>query len=359
MAASRLRATDYGPLIEKISDLIKAWTSLTISYAGRLELLRSVIQGICCYWLAVFPIPAIIIDRIEGMCRQFLWGSKMSHVAWRQVCLPKDEGGLGLRDIRSWNKALLAKTLWNIHLKKDMLWVKWVNEFFLRGCSIWEWVPKSDSPPIFKNLIRIRDEMVLKEGTVHATILQLEKWNQPRGLHVSSVYEWLRPRAPSRPCFRTIWHSLCEPKHSFMVWLVALERLQTKDRLKIGDGELACVLCHGENESHSHLFFQCTVVREIWGCIRRWLRINRHITTIRSGLKWTKKDVQGTSWLSRARRIAFHCLVYTTWTLRNKVLKENIFITIQAMVTQIQVHVYQSLYAKFPEFERTMSNGAC
>lgn len=74
LAASRLRLTDYGTLIEKISNLSKAWTSLTIFYAGRLELLRSAIQGVRCYWLAIFPIPDIVIDKIGIMCRRFLWG---------------------------------------------------------------------------------------------------------------------------------------------------------------------------------------------------------------------------------------------------------------------------------------------
>lgn len=66
----------------------------------------------------------MVIDRIESLCRSFPWSSKVSRVSWRQICLPKDEGGLGLRYLRTWNKALLAKTLWNIHVKKDILWVK-------------------------------------------------------------------------------------------------------------------------------------------------------------------------------------------------------------------------------------------
>lgn len=40
--------------------------------------------------------------------------------------------------------------------------------------------------------------------------------------------------------------------------------------------------------------------------------INRTISTMRSGLKWIQKDVAGTSWLSRAWRIAFACLTYIT-----------------------------------------------
>lgn len=191
LAASRLRGSDYSPIIEKISELTRTWTSFTLSYAGRLELLRSVIQGVSCYWLSIFPILSIVIGRIEGLCRVFLWGSKVGRVAWKQVCLPREKGGLGLLDLRSWNKALLAKTLWNIHTKKDTLGVKWVNEFFLRGWSIWEWVPKKDSPRIFKKLVRIRDEMIAKSVTVQAAIAMLEPWSGLSGLHVKSVYNCL------------------------------------------------------------------------------------------------------------------------------------------------------------------------
>lgn len=249
-----LQLPDFGdpiiPIIEKISELIRTWTSFTLSYAGRLELLRSVIQGFSCYWLSIFPIPSIVNGRIEGLCRVFLWGSKVGRVAWKQVCLPREKGGLGLLDLRSWNKALLAKTLWNIHTKKDTLGVKWVNEFFLRGWSIWEWVPKKDSPRIFKKLVRIRDEMIAKSVTVQAAIAMLEPWSGLSGLHVKSIYNCLRPCAPPSPALLPqLWHSVCTPKHSFIVWLAMLERLPTKDRMKLGDGNLGCVLCGAANET--------------------------------------------------------------------------------------------------------------
>lgn len=109
-----------------------------------------------------------------------VWLIKASRVSWRQICL---------RDLRTWNKALLAKTLWNIHVRKDTLWVKWVNEFFLRGGSIWEWMPKPDTPPIFKNMVRIRDEMVANAGSIHEAQLRLEAWCNHKGLQVRFIYE--------------------------------------------------------------------------------------------------------------------------------------------------------------------------
>lgn len=62
ISASRLRGSDYAPLIERIAEMIKAWTSFNLSYAGRLELIQSVVQGVSCYWLSIFLIPAIVIE---------------------------------------------------------------------------------------------------------------------------------------------------------------------------------------------------------------------------------------------------------------------------------------------------------
>lgn len=122
-----------------------------------------------------------------------------------------------------------------------------------------------------------------------------------------------------------------------------------------------CELCRVSSEHHGHLFFQCRVVREAWDTIREWLSINRRITTVRSGLKWLHKYVKGTTWLSRARRIAFTSIIYFIWIARNRSLKDNAAITGAMLVTQVQIHVYPSLFVKFPEFERRFTRlvGSC
>jgi hypothetical protein len=73
--------------------------------------------------MSMFPIPALVAKRIEKIQRDFLWGGlndegKMHLVEWDKVCSPLDEGGLGIRDIRRFNQALLGKWLWRFAYKE-------------------------------------------------------------------------------------------------------------------------------------------------------------------------------------------------------------------------------------------------
>ncbi|KAK6142914.1 hypothetical protein DH2020_023262 [Rehmannia glutinosa] len=124
LAAQKLNVNHYAPLYDRIASYINKWTANSLSYAGRLLLIKSVLQGVECFWLQIFPLPNTVIDRINRLCRVFLWGKNTSPIKWSKVCLSSDEGGLGLRDVHSWNRALLAKVLWNIHSKADSLWVR-------------------------------------------------------------------------------------------------------------------------------------------------------------------------------------------------------------------------------------------
>ncbi|GJV43034.1 zf-CCHC domain-containing protein [Tanacetum coccineum] len=45
-------------------------------------------------------------------------------VNWKDVCKPKSQGGIGLKSVRSWNVALMAKHLWNVASDKVSIWVR-------------------------------------------------------------------------------------------------------------------------------------------------------------------------------------------------------------------------------------------
>lgn len=55
-------------------------------------------QGIESFWIHNFLIPATVFDKISRLCGYFIWAGTRSKVALADLCKPKEEGGLGLRD---------------------------------------------------------------------------------------------------------------------------------------------------------------------------------------------------------------------------------------------------------------------
>ncbi|GJV54104.1 hypothetical protein Tco_1449845 [Tanacetum coccineum] len=89
-----------------------------------------------------------ILLNIQQLMRTFLWCNGeykrgRAKMAWDDICLPKHEGGLGLRSLETFNIALMTTHLWNIVSNKESLWVQWIHAYKLKGRSIWD-IPLED-----------------------------------------------------------------------------------------------------------------------------------------------------------------------------------------------------------------------
>ncbi|GJY24271.1 RNA-directed DNA polymerase, eukaryota, reverse transcriptase zinc-binding domain protein [Tanacetum coccineum] len=80
-------------------------------------------------------------------------------VSWDKICKPKDQGGLGLKNLGVWNEVLMIKHLWNVAVKKDTLWVKWIYMEKLKDISIWEAQCDDKSTVGWKNILSLRDKV--------------------------------------------------------------------------------------------------------------------------------------------------------------------------------------------------------
>ncbi|KAL2239613.1 UNVERIFIED_CONTAM: hypothetical protein Sindi_0602500 [Sesamum indicum] len=101
LLSCRLSITDCQPLLLKIDQRIAGWEGLSLSYAG------------------------------SG-------NSGYAKVAWTEVCRPTEEGGQGLRDIATLNRALMTNKLCEvIKCERTSIWVDWLYHDRLLNTSIW------------------------------------------------------------------------------------------------------------------------------------------------------------------------------------------------------------------------------
>ncbi|KAL0415991.1 UNVERIFIED_CONTAM: hypothetical protein Slati_3431000 [Sesamum latifolium] len=313
LAIQHLSVTDYSPLVNRIANCISKWTAKSLSFAGRLELIGSIIQGVECFWLQCFPLPAEVVDKIHRLYRNFLWNSKRAPVVWEEIYHPKEEGGLGIRHIQSWNVALLARVLWKIHRKADTLWLKWVNGVYLRGTSVSDWQSKKGDSPLLRRLADIQDRLIAAFGTSEAAVQCMTDWSNAKGLETSKAYEYFRPKLTRQLWKAATWKAFIPPKYSFILWLGLRGRLATRNRLAFLQEEHSCSFCINTLESAGHLFFACPFSVHVWTHIRQWLGITRRMSTLANTVKWLKKEKTGSSVQNKARAIALACTIYSLW----------------------------------------------
>lgn len=69
---SRLSPRHCSPILEKMQTKLEGWSTKSLSYAGRRELISSTLNSMHIFWSAIFEIPATISSQIERICRRFL-----------------------------------------------------------------------------------------------------------------------------------------------------------------------------------------------------------------------------------------------------------------------------------------------
>lgn len=157
----KLRICDYRPLIDQLKSRFTSWSSRALTFAGRKQLLSSVIFGTVNFWFSTFILPKGCIRTIESLCSRFLWNGNITtraaaKISWSQVCLPKSEGGLGLRELASWNKTLCLKLLWLLHTESESLWASWTKKHRLKHLSLWSIDEQKQSSWIWQSILKLR-----------------------------------------------------------------------------------------------------------------------------------------------------------------------------------------------------------
>ncbi|XP_074298109.1 uncharacterized protein LOC141628926 [Silene latifolia] len=260
---TRLKKLDCACLIEKICGRVHSYGARKFSYAGRLVLIKSVLNTLHSYWASMFILTKGIIRSIEATCRNFLWENGTEYrrvplVAWEKVCTPKEEGGLGLKNQEVWNKAMVGRLVKCIADKRDSIWVQWVQWNHIRGRDWFEYTPSTNSSWVWRRICKVKQEIA--HGFVDGVWVV-----QPTEYTPSGCYDWLRNTRPPVCWSKVVWNNWALSKHQFMGWLMAHEALNTVDKIiSYGmDVDASCLLCGQANESLSHLFFACQYSRKV------------------------------------------------------------------------------------------------
>jgi hypothetical protein len=265
------------------------------------------------FWVSIFPISRAVIKQITCLCRNFLWTgdtcrSKSALVAWKTVCLLKNEGGLGLLDIQVSNNCFIAKHLWNIHLKQDSIWIRWIHHFYLATHSIWNAHAQRTSSLLWKSIILLKNHLVELYGGHQLVIDSMAGWAQQEGGFTPNAYASLRHHGSAVHWDTIVWEQWALPRHSFTLWMAILGKLRTKDRLRFIRIDTLCVFCRQAEENHEHLFFGCNWTFSLWNMVKSWLQLSRRMSTLNSAMRGLPCKMK--TLVAKVRRVSLCILVY-------------------------------------------------
>lgn len=118
----------FNLMVEKIDRVIANWNKSLISPTGKMTLINSSLLSVSLYYLSVYPIPDVILDKISTKARKFLWsncGNRSGiHLVNRiDISLDHSEGSLSFKNLRISKVALMAKHVFSFLNQCDLIWV--------------------------------------------------------------------------------------------------------------------------------------------------------------------------------------------------------------------------------------------
>ena len=190
---------NYNNLVEKMKKVLNPWTARSLSLAGKVTIVNSLILSQATYKFLCLDSPdEKIFSRIRKMITEFIWDGKKAKIAYRTLIRSKEEGGLQLVDVSKKDEAL--KIAWVKRAQTTSnVWLDIANEILpidaleLFECSI--------SP-------KVLNKMGIPKNTVIYSILRA--WT---GLHHSD------PATKSEILNKKLWFNthITHKKKSFVM----------------------------------------------------------------------------------------------------------------------------------------------
>ena len=171
---------------------IDSWYNRFLSQARKEIMLKAVISALPTYTISCFMLPKVIIKEITMVMRRFWWSLmndryRIHWIGWKKITASKRDGGLGIRDMEHFNKALLAKQGWRILKNLTSLLARVLKAKYFRNCDFLNAQCYSSSTYAWKSIVQPQD--LIERGN---------KWIVGDGEHIDVWKDnWIHSQQPS------------------------------------------------------------------------------------------------------------------------------------------------------------------
>jgi hypothetical protein len=185
---------------------LSSWKGKNLSLGGRLTLINSVLSSLPMYMMSFFSIPKGVLKRLDYFRSRFFWQNdeqkrKYRLAKWDILCQPKEQGGLGIHNLKIKNIALLSKWLYKL-LTSDGTWQQILRIKYLGSKPISQVQWKNGDSHFWASLMKVKQDFLrfgtytIKNGSRLAGVWSLEPSMTPAP-DLSSPSDTSHPHQPT------------------------------------------------------------------------------------------------------------------------------------------------------------------
>ena len=132
-------------------------------------MLQALAQAIPFYVISCFRMSKSFLHELNMIFAHFWWGDtknrkRIHWKKWDALCCSKLDGGFGLKNLESFNLALLAKQWWRILRSQDSFCYKVLQARYFPGSTPTKALRGSNSSYMWKSLLAGKE--VVDQGTI-------------------------------------------------------------------------------------------------------------------------------------------------------------------------------------------------
>ncbi|XP_074315284.1 uncharacterized protein LOC141651470 [Silene latifolia] len=221
------------------------------------------------------PLPQTVLKQINHLSRNFFWGikdgeTKMQFKSWNHICAAWNRGGFNIKNVQTWNIALLLQWIWKLSNGPTSLWVKWNKE----------------------------DVFLTKAGSSQVAMGLFDSWVKGGKLLTSQIYEYLLDAQHQEDWYSVLFHQSIVPRHRVTSILAAQGKLATVDNMQLRGFHFVnrCSLCKQALETHQHLFFRCSFSQAVWTALHQWQHLSVRSSDLIERMQWSYASSSQVGW---------------------------------------------------------------
>ena len=194
----------------------------------------------------------------------------------------------------------------------------------------------------------IRDSLPDANPICSSEVDDIYMWkpgNRVASISFSTADTWEALHPQGEPVFRhrQVLFQGRIPKHAFITWVIARNRLGTRDRMKSWGLQVppTCILCNKAAETRKHPFFDCSYSSEVWVFFCSRLSINPPVL-FEDGLRWLRNP-SPEEFVKLIVKLVYQAALYSIWKERNARIHNQISRPAQAVILEMKQTVQARL----------------